>query len=166
MDEALPKDQFDALVEKSIQEKSPQMRLHLSAKIARRMYDAEKAQMDIFRGAAVLAPEFKELEKEREMRRRNRQEITIKAMVKEQSLAAGLTIKKARDILWAFTGRDLYRMLVAEQGWSSDDYEEWIAQMLVNALINKDFFNSLDPPSSSHSRCEFLRGIVKDRRFS
>jgi AcrR family transcriptional regulator len=135
MDEALPKEQFDALVEKSVQAKSPTMRLHFSAKIARQMYDAEKTQMDVFRGAAVLAPEFKELEKEREMRRYARQEITIQAMAKEQSLATGLTIKKARDILWAFTGRDLYRMLVIEQGWTSNDYEKWLAQMLINALI-------------------------------
>jgi AcrR family transcriptional regulator len=136
MDEALPKDQFDALVEKSIQEKSPTMRLHFSAKIARQMYDAEKAQMDIFRGAVILAPEFKEFEKEREVRRYDRQAVTIKAMVEEQSLAAGLSVKKAKDILWTFTGRDLYRMLVLEQGWTSDDYEKWIAQMLVNALVS------------------------------
>lgn len=135
MDEALPRDQFDALVEKSIQEKSPTMRLHFSAKIARQMYDAEKTQMDIFRGAAVIAPEFKELEREREMRRYDRQDVTIKAMAEEQSLRADLSVKKARDILWAFTGRDLYRMLVVEQGWTSDDYEKWLAQMLANTLV-------------------------------
>lgn len=138
MDEALPKEQFDALVEESIQAKSPKMRLHFSAKIARQMYDAEKAQMEIFRGAAVLAPEFKELEKEREMRRYDRQKVTIQAMAEDQSLGHGLSITKARDILWAFTGRDLYRMLVLEQGWTSDEYEKWLAQMLVTALIGKE----------------------------
>lgn len=141
MDEALPTDQFNDLVEKSIQEKSPVERLCISAKIARHMYDAEKAQMDIFRGAAVLAPEFKELEKEKEMRRYNRQEVTIKAMIKEKSLAKGLKSDKARDILWAFTGRDIYRMLVIEQGWSSDEYEKWLAQFLINALIKKELLD-------------------------
>ena len=110
-------------------------RLRISAKIARQMYDAERAQMNIFRGAAVLAPEFKELEKEREMRRYNRQEVTIKAMVKEKSLAKGLRATKARDILWAFTGRDMYRMFVIEQGWTSDEYEKWLAQTLIQTLI-------------------------------
>lgn len=137
MDEALPKEHFDALVEKSIQAKSPKMRLHFSAKIARQMYDAERTQMEIFRGAAVLAPEFKELEKEREMRRYDRQEVTIQAMAEEQSLGHSLSVTKARDILWAFTGRDLYRMLVVEQSWTSDEYEKWLAQMLVTALIGK-----------------------------
>lgn len=138
MDEALPPDQFSTLVERSIQEKSPKKRLCISAKIARLMYDREREQMDIFRGATVLAPEFKELEKEREMRRYNRQEVTIKAMAKEKSLAKGLTQAKARDILWAFTGRDMYRMFVVEQGWTSDEYEKWLAQILINTLIEKE----------------------------
>lgn len=137
MDEVLPADQFDALVEMSIQEKSPEIRLSLSAKIARQMYDAEKVQMNLFRGAVVLAPEFKELEKEREMRRYIRQEVTIKAMAREKSLAKGLTEIKARDILWAFTGRDMYRMLVVEQGWTSEEYEKWLSQLLVNNLMDK-----------------------------
>lgn len=137
IDEAFPKDQFDFLVESSKQETSPEERLRFSAKIARQIYDAEKAQMDIFRGAAVLAPEFKELEKEREMRRYTRQEVTIKAMAKEKSLAKGLSVTKARDILWAFTGRDMYRMFVVEQRWTSDEYEKWLAQVLIHTLTSQ-----------------------------
>lgn len=137
MDEVLPIDQFNALVKESIQERSPKLRLCISAKIARRMYDAERAQMDIFRGAAILAPEFKELEKEKEIRRYTRQEVTIKAMVKEKSLSKVLTPNRARDILWAFTGRDLYRMFVVEQEWTSDEYEKWLAQFLISTLMNE-----------------------------
>lgn len=135
MDVALPTEQFEALVEMSFKETSPQERLCLSAKIARQMYDAEHAQMGIFKGAALLSPEFKELEKEKEMRRYSRQEVTIKAMVKEKSLMKGLSAAKARDLLWAFTGRDLYRMFVLEQGWTSEEYEKWLAQLLIKSLV-------------------------------
>lgn len=136
IDEAFPPNQFDALVQKSKQEKSPDRRLRISAKIGRQIYDAERAQMEIFRGAAVLSPELKELEKEREMRRYRRQEITIQAMAREKSLAKCLKIDEARQILWALTGRDLYRLLVIEQGWTSKKYEKWIAQLLIKALVN------------------------------
>lgn len=135
IDEVLPKAQFEALVEKSNDATTPKERLLYSAKIARQIYDAERAQMDVFRGISVLSPEFKELEKEREMRRYDRQEITIRAMVKENSLAKGMSRDKARDILWTFTGRDLYRMLVIERKWSSDEYEKWLAELLVKLLI-------------------------------
>lgn len=138
MDDVFPQDQFDALVAKSNEATSPQERLLYSAKIARQIYDAERAQMEVFRGATVLAPEFKELEKEREMRRYARQEITIKALAKEKSLSKNLSINKARDILWVFTGRDMYRMLVIEQGWSSDEYQNWLAGLLTSTLINHE----------------------------
>ncbi|QVL55151.1 MAG: TetR/AcrR family transcriptional regulator [Simkaniaceae bacterium] len=136
MDEVFPKDQFDILVEKSNKASSPKERLLYSAKIARQIYDAEKAQMDVFRGAAFLAPEFKKLEKEREMRRYTRQEVTITAMAKEKSLSKNFSINKARDVLWAFTGRDIYRMLVVEQGWTAEEYEQWLAQLLAKTLID------------------------------
>lgn len=136
IDEVFPKDQFEALVEKSAQAASPEERLLYSAKIARQIYDAERAQMTVFRGATVLAPEFGELEKEREMRRYARQKATIKAIAKEKALAKNLSIKKARDILWAFTGRDLYRMLVIEQNWSPEEYEQWLAELLVIKLLD------------------------------
>lgn len=135
MDEVFPKDQFEALVKKSKEAASPEERLLYSAKIARQIYDAERAQMEVFRGASVLSPEFKELEKEREMRRHERQEVTIHAMAKEDSLAKSISASKARDILWVFTGRDVYRMLVIEQEWTSDEYEKWLAELLTNILI-------------------------------
>jgi len=134
MDEVFPKEDFEALVEKSHTATSPQERLLYSAKIARQIYDAERTQTDIFRTATVLAPAFKELEKEREMRRYARQERTIQAMVDERSLAKHVSPRKARDILWALTGRDMYRMFVIEQGWTSEEYETWLAEFLIKTL--------------------------------
>lgn len=136
MDEALPSEQFEALVEEGNKKESAKERLMTSAKLSRQMYDAERTQMDIFRGASMLSPEFKELEKEREQRRYKRQEEFVKIFEKEKSLAKGLSLSKARDILWAFTGRDMYRMFVIEQGWSSDDYEKWLGQLLVKTLLD------------------------------
>ena len=138
MDEALPLDQWEALVEEVKQEKSAKKRLEIAAKISRQMYDAERAQMDIFRGASVLAPEFKILEMEREQRRYKRQEEGVKRMETEGSLIKGMKRSKAQDILWAFTGRDMYRMFVVEQGWTSEEYEKWLSQLLIKSLIGDD----------------------------
>lgn len=136
IDDALPPEQFAALIEEGMQEKSSQKCLNIAAKIARSMYDAERELMDIVRGASVVAPELKKMEQEREKRRYQRQEEYVKKLMQEKFLAHGLTLQKARDILWTFTGRDLYRMLVIERKWSSDEYEKWLAQTLINCLIH------------------------------
>src|SRR4029079_17929932 len=107
----------------------------ISAKMARQLYDAERAEMDIFRGAFLLAPDFKELEQEREQRRYQRQEKAIALLIADHSLAKNLTKSQARDILWTFTGRDMYRLFVIERGWTPGEYENWLAQWLKKALL-------------------------------
>ncbi len=138
IDDALPPAQFEALVDDSMQEKSPKKRLSLCAKLARQIYDAERGLMDILREASVVAPEFRELEQEREKRRYERQGEYVKEMIMEKSLMKGLTLQKARDILWTLTGRDMYRMFVIERGWTSDEYEKWLTQLLIKSLLDYD----------------------------
>lgn len=138
IDEALPPEQFATLVDDSIQEKSPKKCLSITAKLARQIYDAEKELMDILREASVVASEFKELEQEREKRRYERQGEYVNKMIKEKCLAKGLNLQKARDILWTLTGRDLYRMFVIERKWTSDEYEKWLTQFLIQSLLDTD----------------------------
>jgi len=135
MDTALPPQNFEALVQEAKEEKSHAKHLKISATISRQLYDAEKAQLGSLQNASILDPVLKKLEIEREKRRYERQEESVKVMAKKKALAKGLTTSKARDILWAFTGRDVYRMLVVERGWSSDDYEKWLAQLLIQMLL-------------------------------
>ena len=135
MDEAYPSEQFNALVEAEKKEKSPHKRLAISASMARGIYDAEHDEMNLFKSAAVLGPELKELEAEKETRRYVRQEESVRRLFDEKHLKTSLNLTEARDIVWAYTGRDMYRMLVVERGWSSDAYEAWLAQALINELL-------------------------------
>lgn len=137
MDESLPIEKQERLMRRVNATQSAEECLKIAAKISRQMYDAERMQMDIFRSAYVLAPEFKELEKEREERRYKRQEETTKANWLKQSFIEGLSLAQVRDIIWTFTGRDMYRMLVIERGWTSTAYEKWLAQLLIQHLIRK-----------------------------
>ncbi|HSX03521.1 MAG TPA: TetR/AcrR family transcriptional regulator [Rhabdochlamydiaceae bacterium] len=138
MDEALPTEEFNALVEAGKREKSAKKRLIITAKLSRQLYDSESAQIDIFQGASLLAPELKEQQKEREERRYLRQEEFVETLMKDKALLKGLGLSQARDILWAFTGRDIYRMFVIERGWTSEEYEKWLAQLLIKTLLGDD----------------------------
>ncbi|MBP9777417.1 MAG: TetR/AcrR family transcriptional regulator [Alphaproteobacteria bacterium] len=135
IDDALPTEQFTELVDGSMKEQSPRKRLSITAKLSRQIYDAERELIDILRGALVVAPEFKELEQERERRRYERQGEYVKKLMEDKALVKELTLQKARDILWALTGRDMYRMLVIERAWSSDEYEKWLGKVLIESLL-------------------------------
>lgn len=136
IDDALPPEQFATLVDASMHEKSPRKRLSITAKLARQIYDAERELIDILREASVVANEFKVLEEEREQRRYHRQGEYVKKLMQDKALVKGLTLQKARDILWTLTGRDMYRLLVIERKWTSDEYEKWLAEFLIKSLLD------------------------------
>lgn len=137
IDAALPKEERSALVKKVSSETSAEKRLDLAASIARQLYDAEKKQMDLLRGATILHPEFKTITAMQEKRRYKRQADTVKSIAQNNVFKENMTISQIQDVLWALTGRDIYRLLVLERGWSSDAYEKWLSQLLKQALLRK-----------------------------
>jgi AcrR family transcriptional regulator len=138
IDVALPQKHYESIVKKLEMEKSIAKRLELTAMLSRQLYDAERTQLGLFRDVSILNPELERLEIEREQRRYKRQEESFKRLAKKTTLLGGLNASKARDILWAFTGRDLYRMLVIERGWTSDEYEKWLTHMLLQTLLEPE----------------------------
>ena len=119
IDAALPSEEHDRLVISVSKESLVTDKLKIAAKLSRQLYDAEFQKMECLRGAVMIDPIFKQLEQEREDRRYRRQSKTVSLMAKEGMFAKNLSHAKARDILWAFTGRDFYRMLVIKRDWPS-----------------------------------------------
>lgn len=138
VEQALFGQQYEALVQRTKEITHSVERLRGVAKIARTVYDSERAEMDLLRGAVVVGPEFAELEREIELRRFERQETNIKRLAIAKALRAGISVPAARDILWALTGRESYRLLVVERKWSSDRYEKWLGDLLIRALLSAD----------------------------
>jgi AcrR family transcriptional regulator len=126
---------YDDAVRRAMTATDPEARLRLAAPIARGIHDAQSAAFDLLRGAGVVAPELAKLEEQRESLRYERQEGMIISLRDAGRLQPELDHTSARDIFWMLTGRDVYRMLVRERGWSSQKYEDWLADSLVRSLL-------------------------------
>ena len=59
----------------------------------------------------------------------------IASLSEQGALRPGLSFEEATDVLWALTSYDLYRMLVVERGWKPARYETWLAQLLIQHLL-------------------------------
>lgn len=49
-------------------------------------------------------------------------------------LRADLDADSARDIVWTLISPEVYELLVNDRGWSPDQYEQWLAKALADAL--------------------------------
>lgn len=120
-----------------------------SADIARAVYEAESMELGLMRGASAFSPALRKLEQEFEKVRFDMQEERVRRLFEQRRAKEGLTFDDARRILWMYTSRDLYRMLVHEGGWSPARYQEWLSQTLLAALVADERPTSVERPPRS-----------------
>jgi AcrR family transcriptional regulator len=51
------------------------------------------------------------------------------------ALAAEVSEQQAADLCWALMDAHLYRLLVGERGWATDEYERWLSAALAATLL-------------------------------
>jgi len=111
--------------------------ISLSAHVARAIYEGESSELGLLRGASAFSPALRKLEQEFEKVRFEMQEERIKLLFAHAKERSGLRADEARRILWMYTSRDVYRMLVHEGGWTPDRYQQWLSDTLMNALVRR-----------------------------
>ena len=52
-----------------------------------------------------------------------------------RALRAGLTEHAAADIVHTLASPEVYRLLVADRGWSPDQYQQWLSATLASQLL-------------------------------
>jgi AcrR family transcriptional regulator len=113
----------------------PVARLRLTARIVRQVCDGERAEIDLLHKARVVIPEIEARYEELECGRYEAQCLTVKLLVRHALLRPDVTAQEARDVLFTFTSREMYRLLVVDRGWSSDHYQQWLGETLVAMLV-------------------------------
>jgi AcrR family transcriptional regulator len=138
--EVINPDAFSAAVKRLIEElratEDPSRRLSLVAQITRQAYEPLASSLELLRTAGAVAPELADLAQQIEARGRQNQARLIASLHEQGFLRPGLPFEEATDVLWALTSYDLYRKLVVEQGWEPVRYETWLAQLLVEQLLD------------------------------
>ena len=115
----------------------PVERVARTAQVARAIYESEGAELGGLRGLSAFSPALKQLEEEFERTRYDMQRERLEALAASARMKPGLALDDARRIMWMYTGREVYRMLVDVGGWSPDKYQAWLRAALVDALVGK-----------------------------
>jgi AcrR family transcriptional regulator len=127
---------FQAAQEQLANVSDPVKLIELSAAVARAIYESESSELGLLRGASSFSPELRKLEREFEELRFEMQKERVELLFSHALARKGLDVGKARRILWMYTSRDVYRMLVHESGWTPDQFQAWLSRTLVDALVD------------------------------
>lgn len=111
--------------------------IEMTSHVSRAIYESETSDLGLLRHASGFSPALRKIEQEFERIRYDMQEKRLVMLFKAGKARPDLSLEDARRILWMYTSRDVYRMLVQEGGWSPDRYQEWLSQTLLDALVER-----------------------------
>ena len=90
---------------------------------------------EVLTAAADIDPPAAQLLAEASRNRMLGATMFIRYLASLDGLAAGLTEQRAAELCWALTDGHLYRLLVAQRGWSTTDFNHWLSDSLAAALL-------------------------------
>lgn len=116
-------------------EPDPRRQVELLASIATSIGRRSAAINEVMAAAAGADPEIAALyERQREDRYRDELRLA-RSLARKRALRQGLSEAQAADVIWAIANTRTYRALVHERGWTPDQYERWLADLLACALL-------------------------------
>ena len=90
---------------------------------------------EVLAAAADVDPAAAELLAEASRNRLAGAAAFVRYLASLDGLAAGLTEERAAELCWALMDGHLYRLLVAQRGWSIAEFTRWLSESLAAALL-------------------------------
>jgi AcrR family transcriptional regulator len=89
----------------------------------------------LIQSAATASSELTELLARLDAERLDRMAHQARLLKRRGYLRAGVTLKEARDAMWAYTDPGMYELLVLRQKWPLDRFREFLENALTAALL-------------------------------
>jgi AcrR family transcriptional regulator len=120
-----------------LEEPDPERQLRLNMRNSLMVKTRAGAMLEVIRTAASADPDIGALWARIQTEFRDNQQAIVLSIADKQALAAGLDVASATDILWALNHPSLYALLAGERGWSPQQYEHWLSDLLSSQLLKE-----------------------------
>ena len=131
---AMPPEQRPA-VRKMAEEPDPRHVLELHAATQPGIHARSGPYDRVLREAASADPDLADVWRQLEAQRLTGMRRLAQRLHDLGALRPGLSVEKARDILWTVNSHAVYDLLVVQRGWPPERYRDWIVATNVHALL-------------------------------
>lgn len=116
-------------------ERDQRRQLEMFAEVVANNLDQVAAVFEIMTEAAKIEPDF-----DRIIQKLNKQRLEHMMFAVQQIAANGpfrenMDEVYARDTVWTLTSGEVFLLLTRDRGWSKERYAQWLADMLIRALL-------------------------------
>ena len=122
-------------VQAALTKPDPAEVLDAFAAIAREFMERSSSILHVLATAAQVDAEAADLLAEIRHQRHTGQSRIVAALVERDALAPALNPSEAADFVYLLWSPESHRVLTVELGWTSDQYETWLARALRSTLL-------------------------------
>ena len=117
------------------QEHDRRRQLQMFAQVVAANLEQVSVVFEIMTEAAKNEPEFDRIVKKLNKQRLENMTFAVQQFASHGSFRDEISFEYARDIVWTLTSGEVFLLLTRERGWSKEQYAEWLADMLIRALL-------------------------------
>lgn len=144
MEQSLFGPQYQDAQKLLVGETDPVALIELTSWVSRAIYESESSDLGLLCHASGFSLALRKMEEEFERIRYENQAARLELLFASGKARPGLSLEEARRILWMYTSRDVYRMLVHHGRWTADRYQQWLSRTLVEALVASPYQRSAE----------------------
>lgn len=119
----------------ALEEPDPDRQLLLVARNSRNVKLRIGAVLEVIRAAAPTDPDIQALWERIQTDFRANQHLIVESLDDKNALVSSLDVERASDILWALNLSNLWQLLVAERGWTPEQYEKLVGDLARSQLL-------------------------------
>ena len=116
-------------------EADPRRQLALLAAISTRIGNRIAVLLEVMAAAAGSDPDIAAAYRQQQQARYDDQRRLAQSLGRKGALRAGVSETQATDIIWTLANARTHSMLIGARGWTADEYERWLGQLLASALL-------------------------------
>jgi AcrR family transcriptional regulator len=120
-----------------IEERDPRRQVAMYAATQPGIHRRSGPLLRALAGGAAADPELAALWREIEEARLQGQGRFVGMLAERGMLRPGLSVEEGRDGLWALCSVAVWDMLVETRGWSVEQYQAWLTEMLQGLLLRE-----------------------------
>ena len=117
------------------QEHDQRRQLQMFAQVVASNLNQVAGVFEVIADAARIEPDFERIVQKLNKQRLEHMTFAVQQIAANGPFRVNMDETHARDIVWTLTSGEVFLLLTRDRGWSKEQYAEWLADMLIRALL-------------------------------
>lgn len=116
-------------------ESNPKKQIQMFAGQIAQIMERVAPLFQVMRSVAKTEPEIAQVLEELLNSRLHGMEYFIRGLRQHSSLRSGINEQIIIETVWAVTSAEIYNLFTLDRGWSREQYEHWLGELLIRYLL-------------------------------